>query len=145
MSSYLTERAKKCLQEKKERVKEKIEEIKYYLGQTKIKRDDTNSQFINGCQSLNRLKEELKRINKVLEEGEIVNLGHCEEVEIGARVILDYGNKELEFLVGVEDPDCPILTLDSPVGEKIIGKRVGEKINFKVDGKNLETKIKKIL
>lgn len=144
-NNYLTKEAKRRLQEKKRRIQEKIKEIKQDLGQIKIKRDDTNSQFINGCQALSRLQEELKRTNEVLEEGEIVNLNHCEEVKIGAKVILDFGDEEVEYLVGVQDPDCAILTLDSSLGKEILGRKLGEKINYQVRGKEYEVKVKDII
>lgn len=144
-NNYLTEKAKKRLQEKRGRIKEKIQEIKQNLGQTKIKRDDTNSQFINGCQSLSRLQEELKRINEILEEGEIVNLGHCEEVKIGAKIILDFGDEEVEYVVGVQDPDCAVLTLDSPLGREILGRKTGEEINYQVRGRECQVRVKDII
>jgi transcription elongation GreA/GreB family factor len=145
MNNYLTEKEKKRLIRKKERLKEKARKLRKELGCTKIKSDDSNSDYIYECRELQNAQDEIFRIEEILEKAEIVEVRHSEKVVIGSCVVLDFGDAEFTYIVGVDDPEHHVLSTEAPLGKSILNKKPGDQVNYKVNGKELKVEIKDII
>jgi transcription elongation factor GreA len=81
---------------------------------------------------INKLKSELARAN-IVDPDKIPK----DEVSFGATVVvkdLDYGDEEEFTLVGLgdEDYDAGKYLITSPVGQGLLGKKIGDKVDIEV-------------
>ncbi len=142
---YLTEKERKRLLKKKERLEEERERLRKEIGGTKLKSDDSNSDYIYEWKELGQIINEIIRISEILSRAQIVEVNHCEKVDIGTCVLLDFGDEELVYIVGVNDPEYNLLSIEAPLGKSILNKEAGDKITYNVNGKEFEVEIKDIM
>lgn len=87
----------------------------------------------------NQAKEELAFVDgKIAELGEVISRavvvdkkGNCDEITLGCQITVKTGQKENVFhLVGEweADPAIQKISHKSPLGQSLLGKRVGEKV-----------------
>jgi transcription elongation GreA/GreB family factor len=144
MNYYLTAKEKERLLKKKEKLEQEKEKLRGEIGGIKIKSDDSNSDYIYERRELQRVVDEIFRISEILEKAELVEISHCKKVDIGACVVLDFGDEELVYIVGVNDPDYNLLSIEAPLGKSILNKEVGDKVSYQAIGKKIEVEIKDI-
>ena len=80
---------------------------------------------------LSAIDRELRRLNYLLRFGKVVTIQHTGSIAFGSQVSITDGNKTLQFMLvdGYEsDPQQQKLSLKSPIGKAIFGKKVGDKI-----------------
>lgn len=80
---------------------------------------------------LSAIDRELRRLNYLLRFGEVVATQHTGNIAFGSQVSIDDGNKILQFMLvdGYEsDPQQKKLSLKSPIGKAVFGKKVGDKV-----------------
>ncbi len=77
---------------------------------------------------------EKKRLAKIIEQDKIEFDG--ETVTIGTKVLLDYGDEQIEFsLMAIDeiDSDNGIISCNSPIAKVILGRKKGDTVKF-LDG-----------
>ena len=80
---------------------------------------------------LSSIDRELRRLSYLLRLGEVVETQNTGVVDFGRRVMIDDGTKHITFiLVNVyeSDPRQEKLSINSPIGRAILGKRVGDTV-----------------
>ncbi len=86
-------------------------------------------------------------IENILKNGVMAEANKNGRVQVGSRVVLELSGQILEFtVVGSHegDPTQGLLSCDSPIGQAILGKAVGETVTVETPRGNLPYKIKKI-
>lgn len=78
---------------------------------------------------LSGIDREIRYLTKLLKFGVVQTSSQSDYVDFGSRVIVSDGKKELDFtLVGSyeSDPSRKLLSVNSPIGKALKGKRVGD-------------------
>ncbi len=149
MTNYLSVEGKKKLKERKNNLIEKRRQISRDVGRDKLKSDSSNTSFMSGTRELQRLRRKIEDINEVLNSAEVINVEEIETDVVcpGCEVVICFPMGEVEtYVVGVNDPDCNNrISLKSPLGKEIIGRKEGEVVQYSVNGKVREVKIKNII
>jgi len=121
------------------------EEVKKYASDGDFS-ENAAYQIAKG--KLRGINSRITEIEELLKRAEIIRpqkgsltvaLGGTVTVEVSGR------QKTFQILGGAEsDPSSGIISKDSPLGSKLIGKRVGDKVEVRVKDKSVEYKIIKI-
>jgi transcription elongation factor GreA len=80
---------------------------------------------------LSSIDRELRRLTYLLRFGEVVETVNKDYIDFGSRVTLDDGKQQLTFTLvsGYEsDPGKQKLSIYSPIGRVVMGKRKGDKV-----------------
>lgn len=80
---------------------------------------------------LSAIDRELRRLNYLFRFGEVVSIQHTGTIAFGSQVSVTNGKERLQFMLvdGYEsDPQQKKLSLKSPIGKAVIGKKAGDKI-----------------
>lgn len=96
---------------------------------------------------LGNVDRELRRLEFNLKYGKVVESMSHEMVGFGNRVTVEIGGKEYVYtLVGTQesDPKKGMLSLESPIGIALLGKRVGEIATVVMPDRQIEYQVKKI-
>jgi transcription elongation factor GreA len=96
---------------------------------------------------LGNVDRELRRLEYNLKYGEIVEPQNGGKVGFGNRVTVELNGKEYVYtLVGTHesDPKKAMISLESPIGIALLGKRVGEKAIVTMPDRQIEYLVKKI-
>lgn len=98
-----------------------------------------NAEYHGARESQGMLQAKINLLRSKLSRASIVDTSKLpkDEVAFGARVIvkdLDYDDEEEYTLVGAgeEDYDCGKILCTSPVGQGLIGKKVGDRVEIEV-------------
>ncbi len=92
------------------------------------------------------VEDRIKQIEAILISAEIVELHHTEKADIGSTVVIEKksdGKKKTYKIVGSEEVDIANnkISLQSPIGEAMRGKRKGDEFNFKAPAGMIHYKI----
>lgn len=96
---------------------------------------------------LGNVDRELRRIEHNLKYGVVVETKGSDQVGFGNSVTVELSGKEYTYkLVGTEesDPKNGVLSLESPIGKALLGKKVGAKALVEMPDRKIEYKITKI-
>lgn len=106
------------------------------MGRLKIAREmgdlSENGAYKYAKFELGNIGRKLRELNYLIENGEAVEKGTHNVAEFGATVTLTDGTTELVFLVVSEyesDPSKKMLSMKSPIGEAILGKKSGDVVD----------------
>ena len=80
---------------------------------------------------LSAIDRELRRLNYLLRFGKVAAIQHTGSIAFGSQVSITDGKKTLEFMLvdGYEsDPQQKKLSLKSPIGKGVFGKKVGDRV-----------------
>ncbi len=145
---YLTkeglEKAKKDYEKAKKALQKKLKEDAPDL----FRSDDVNPEFISFRKDLDILEEKVTKLEEILRDAETIEppLEDCKEVRVGAKVVVEIQGKENEFTI-VEtmetDPASGKISVNSPVGKAILGKKEGDEITSSPKEKTIY-KIKRV-
>jgi len=86
---------------------------------------------------LSTTDRELRRLAYLLKNGEVGKTQNCNTVGFGCKVVLANGSQKLEFTMVSKFESDPIkkkLSIQSPLGEAIVGKTKGEKVVVNAPG-----------
>jgi transcription elongation factor GreA len=86
---------------------------------------------------LSTTDRELRRLAYLLKNGEVGKTQNQNTVGFGCKVVLDNGSQKLEFTMVSKFESDPIkkkLSIQSPLGEAIVGKAKGEKVIVEAPG-----------
>jgi transcription elongation factor GreA len=96
---------------------------------------------------LGNVDRELRRLEFNLKYGKVVESVSHDKVGFGNRVTVEINGKEYVYtLVGTQesDPKKSMISLESPIGAALMGKRVGEVAQVVMPDRQIEYKVKKI-
>lgn len=138
MEEYLTKEKYQALQKELEiLVKDKRKEVAEKLEYAKSLGDlSENAEYHEARDTQAAIEDRIKKIENILKNAVIVSEKHLTDVaSIGSKVtVVKDGNKEEKIytLVGAEEADLSAgkISIRSPLGEAVVGKKKGEKFNF---------------
>lgn len=84
---------------------------------------------------------ELRRLAYLIKNGEVSKAHDCNHVGFGCKVLLDNGSQKLTFTMvsGYEsDPLKRKLSVQSPLGKAIVGRKKGEKVTVEAPGGKID-------
>lgn len=96
---------------------------------------------------LGNVDRELKRLEYHIKYGQIMSATGFDKVGFGNIVTVEINGKEYTYtLVGTQesDPKKAMISLESPIGIALMGKRVGEKAVVVMPDRQIEYLVKKI-
>lgn len=93
--------------------------------------------------SMNSAQQELREIDHLLEEGEFLFERPLQEIGIGTKFMLDFGDGELDQTMLVEKGTGNVrgniyASLESDLGKAVMGHKVGDVITYKVSATGRE-------
>lgn len=106
-----------------------------------------NGAYTSARFELGNSDRELKRIEYMLKYGQVVSTTSFDKIGFGNIVTVELGGKEYIYtLVGTQesDPKLGKLSLESPIGMALLGKRVGDTATVTMPDRVIEYKVKKI-
>lgn len=106
-----------------------------------------NGAYTSARFELGNVDRELKRLEYMIKYGHIVNTTSFDKVGFGNIVTVELGGKEYVYtLVGTQesDPKLGKLSLESPIGMALLGKRIGDVAVVTMPDRVIEYKVKKI-
>ena len=93
------------------------------------------------------IDRQLRRLTHHIQYGQITETKHTGKIDFGSRVTLDNNGKETIFTLvnGFEsDPKLKKLSVMSPIGSTIMGKKVGDQVVVKAPAGEMVFKVKKV-
>lgn len=150
MSYYLTQ---KRLDELKEELVElttkKRLEVADQLRQAKEMGDlSENSEYLEAREEQTRLERQIAETEEILRNVTIIKGGVSKEAaEVGSAVEVLRDKKSSQFIiVGSEEakPEAGYISNESPLGQALLGKKVGEVVEIVTPSGKLRYKIQKI-
>lgn len=106
-----------------------------------------NGAYTSAKFELGNVDRELRRIEFNLKYGVVKSVDGTDKVGFGNTVTVELNGKEYTYiLVGTQesDPKKAMISLESPIGIALIGKRVGEKAVVSMPDRTIEYLVKKI-
>ena len=106
-----------------------------------------NAAYRFAKQRLRQTDTRLRYLLKLLDRARIVTASQSEYVEIGSTVVLHNGTKEFIFqIVGGNEsaPSKGLLSYQSPLGQALLRKRVGEIATIRIQDKDIHYVLKLI-
>ncbi len=107
-----------------------------------------NSEYTTSKEDLARTNSRIKELENLLKTAEVVdNREKNDSVAIGSEVIIEINGASKEYkLVGSEesDPSQGLLSYQSPFGEALLGKKIGEQVEIQTPKGKIQTTIKQI-
>jgi transcription elongation factor GreA len=137
----------KLVKELKYREKELRKKIADTLGEMRnqgdLRENDGYSMAIEE-QNINEVK--IQEIKEKIRKAKVVSGGERDRIGIGNIVILK-NHKEIKYEITSEDEANPLegkISHKSPIGEAIMGRKIGEKVIIETPKGSIEYTIKKI-
>ncbi len=93
---------------------------------------------------LGNIGREMRRLQYLLSHGEVVTKKSSEKIEFGSTVLLQAGEKKYEYLLVSEhesDPHQGKLSLASPLGMQLIGKKQHDSVHVDTSKGSIEYRI----
>lgn len=95
-----------------------------------------NSEYTHAREDLGMIDGRIEELQSILARAKVVDNGHqnCSQVNFGCRVIVKNGQgKEIDFYIVGEweaDPASRKISYTSPLGQALLGKKVGDTIEM---------------
>lgn len=107
------------------------------------------SDYTQAKQELAFIDGRIKELEEVINKSVLINAGHrsCQEVKLGCRVTVQAGKENHVFhLVGEweADPTEMRISYQSPLGQQLLGKKVGDQVEVKAPAGKIVYTIKSI-
>lgn len=96
---------------------------------------------------LGNIGRELRRLNRLIMFGEIVESTQNNEVSFGSRVTITANHQHVEYVLVSQhesDPSKGKLSFQSPIGKALMGKKVGDVVEVSVPAGVVSYTIEKI-
>lgn len=107
-----------------------------------------NGAYTSAKFELGNTDRELKRLEFMIKYGQVVEPTGTDTIGFGNKVTVEIGGKEYTYtLVGTQesDPKLGKISLESPIGMALLGKKVGEKAVVVMPDRQIEYVVKKIV
>lgn len=148
---YLTSEALSAFKsEYEDLLKFKRPEAVNRVSETRVPGDlSENNEHTQAKQDLAFIDGRLSELDEIFSKTELIDEGHknCQEVGLGCKVLIKVNNQKHTFhLVGEweADPVSKKISSDSPLGQALIGKKVGERVEVEAPAGKIVYKILKI-
>ena len=112
--------------------------------------EDVNPEYLSFQEDLNLLESRIAELEYILKKVELIKVpprGKQNIVNLGATVLVEFNGETDEFtIVGTMEADPPNkkISEESPIGQALLGKKVGETVVIKTPIINHSCKITKI-
>jgi transcription elongation factor GreA len=96
---------------------------------------------------LGSIDRQLRTLTYNLQYGQVTATKHTGKIDFGNKITLNDGKKDMIFTLvnGFEsDPKLQRLSVMSPIGKSILGKKTGDKVTVKAPVGDMEFTVKKI-
>jgi transcription elongation factor GreA len=107
-----------------------------------------NSEYTTSKEDLARTNSRIKELENLLKTAEVVdNREKNDSISIGSEIIIEINGASKEYkLVGSEesDPSQGLLSYQSPFGEALLGKKIGEQVEIQTPKGKIQATIKQI-
>lgn len=103
-----------------------------------------NAGYHSSRDELGRIDSRLRELKLIIRFAQILNQSVSDTVVIGNTVVLDNNGQRVEYkIVGKleADPNKGLVSDESPLGQTLIGKKVGEVIEFETSDRRHSYKI----
>ena len=153
----------RIMKEKEYLTKEKFDEFTKELAELKGKKRKEIAENLEYAKSLGDLSENaeyheardaqatiedrISRLEELLKHAQIVSENHGDVVSVGSTVTVEKEGKKFVYtIVGSEEADVSQnkISMKSPFGQAILGKKKGEEFTFKAPSGELTYKVGKI-
>lgn len=149
MDEYITKEKQKALSEEleiltKERRREVAEKLEYAKSLGDL---SENAEYHEARDAQAAVEDRIKKIENILKNAVIVSHKHATDaVSVGSKIkiVKEGGKEEKEYtIVGAEESNVSQgkLSVRSPLGEALVGKKKGEKITFNAPSGSVAYKI----
>lgn len=108
-----------------------------------------DNEHIQAKQTLSFIDGKISELGEVIRNAQIINQGHkaCKQVNLGCKVTVEgKGKTTVYHLVGEweADPAEKKISYQSPLGQSLLGKKVGDKVEVEAPAGKVLYTIKKI-
>jgi transcription elongation factor GreA len=106
-----------------------------------------NAEYASAKEEQNRIEQEISELESTLKTAQVITKVSSDKVSLGSTVMLDCGGKEKTYrIVGSNeaDPLSGKISNESPFGQALLGRAIGEKVLIPAPGGTKECKVKKI-
>lgn len=146
---YLTPQGIKDLEaEREDLIKNKRKEVASALREAKEFGDlSENSSWDDAKERQAFIEGRISEINNILKHAKTITKGETGVVSVGSKVHvdLDNGNQIFHIVGSTEaDPDAGKISDESPIGQALLGKKVGEIADVEVPAGTMSYKIMKV-
>jgi transcription elongation factor GreA len=147
---YLT---KQGLAKIKKEYSELLEERKAKMSEESpnvLHSEDVNPEYVAFQEDIERLEAKISELEGVLERARVLRCPpkHRRDVaDVGAVVFVEVNGKTMEYRLvnGLEaDPSTGFISIESPVGRALMGKKIGEEAAVQFSARGKRYKIKKV-
>lgn len=149
MPKFITPEGRMKIENELENLKGKKPEIIQRIRRAQEQGDlSENSEYTSAKEELSLAEFRIKEIENLLRSAETVeNRGKSDCIEIGVTVTIKVNHKtKIYTLVGSEeaDPSQGRISYESPIGQALLEKKVGEKVTIKIPKADIQAEIIKI-
>ena len=127
--------------EGRERISKEIEEARAH-GDLR-----ENAEYHAAKDEQGKMEARIRQLEALLRDAKIGQPDDTGEVRPGLVVTLDVDGDEETYLVGSREDDHPehdVLSAESPIGQAILGRRVGETATVEAPAASFDVTVKKI-
>lgn len=107
-----------------------------------------NSEYTSAKEELNFIEERIEEIEEILKNAKIVeNPNNDDTVELGETVVVEKNNEKFVYTIVGEYEADPIngkISIGSPIGKSLIGRKIGEVVEIETPGGKIVYKILEI-
>lgn len=107
-----------------------------------------NADYSNAREEQSFIEGRIQEIEEKLKVAKVVDsTGNCSEVCVGHKVHLDCSGKKEEYHIVGDDESDPLngkISVNSPIGKAVVGKKPGEVVKIQIPAGVKECKILKI-
>lgn len=106
-----------------------------------------NGAYTSAKFELGNVDRELRRLEYHIKYGQVVSSTSFDKIGFGNIVTVEINGKEYTYtLVGTQesDPKKAMISLESPIGMALVGKRIGDKAIVVMPDRQIEYLVKKI-
>jgi transcription elongation factor GreA len=117
------------------------DKLDQYRSENKSEDGAAFNEVINEKEALESRIEEL---TEMLDNAEVKEMKNCDNVELGCKVTLENESGKVDYQVvsSVEsDPSQGKISQESPLGSALLGKKKGDKVEFKTPERSMEYKV----
>ena len=105
-----------------------------------------NGEYHAAKDEQGKMELRIRQLKGMLEDVAIVEVGPADGVvRVGATITIDFGDGDTErYLVGnIEEKmeGVEIVSPDAPLGKALLGRAVGDQVDYEVNGKTLAVKL----
>jgi transcription elongation factor GreA len=142
---HLTNEGVKELQQELKEAQEKRGEIAERIATAREFGDlRENAEYQSAKQEQEKNEDRIAELEHILQNVEIIKKTSSKKVHLGSKVVVKNGKKEKELqVVGTVEAD-PLegkISDESPIGQALLGKQPGEKIEVNQNGETVTYKV----